>query len=155
MITIAERVFVPHPPDVVWSVLSDPHKVVGCIEGSQLGDYHEDGSFDARIAVRFAGIKVSFGARATLILEEEERTGRLEARGSDTRGSTRVQGYADYGVVPDGDGSFVTLEGRIEITGALASLVTTGAAIVVSRMTKSFTASLTATCAQLDGSDAR
>lgn len=62
MITIAERVFVPHPPDVVWNILSDPHKVVGCIEGSQLGEYHEDGSFDARIAVKFAGIKVSFGA---------------------------------------------------------------------------------------------
>jgi carbon monoxide dehydrogenase subunit G len=155
VITIAERVFVPHPPHVVWSVLSDPHKVVGCIEGSQLGDYHEDGSFDARIAVRFAGIKVSFGARASLALDEDERAGRLEARGSDGRGSTRVQGHADYAVVPEGDGSLVTLEGTIEISGALASLVTTGAGIVVSRMTKSFTESLTATCAQLDGSDAR
>lgn len=154
MITIAERVFVPHPPEAVWDVLSDPHQVVGCIDGSQLGDYHEDGSFDARIAVRFAGIKVSFGARAALALDEDQRTGRLEAQGGDSRGSTRVQGHADYAVVPEGEGSLVTLEGKIEISGALASLVTTGASIVVSRMTKSFTESLTKTCAQMQ-EDAR
>ncbi|WP_052207222.1 SRPBCC domain-containing protein [Sinomonas humi] len=153
MITIGERVFVPHPPEVVWSVLSDPHKVVGCIDGSELGEYHEDGSFDARIAVRFAGIKVSFGARANLVLDEVERTGRLEARGSDSRGSTRVHGHADYAVVPEGEGTVVTLEGKVEISGALASLVTTGASIVVSRMTKSFTSSLTATCAQMEESN--
>lgn len=58
-------------------------------------------------------------------------------------------------MAPDGQGSVVTLEGSIEINGALASLVTTGASIVVSRMTKSFTTSLAATCAQMDGSEAR
>ncbi|MFF1831351.1 SRPBCC domain-containing protein [Paenarthrobacter sp. NPDC058040] len=150
MITIAQRVSVPHPPELVWSILSDPHKVVGCIDGSRLGEFHDDGSFDALMAVRFAAIKVSFKARANLVLDEEARTGRLEAKGSDSRGSTRVQGHADYSVVADGDGSLVILEGQIDIGGALASLITTGASIVVDRMTKSFTESLIRTCATLD-----
>jgi carbon monoxide dehydrogenase subunit G len=150
VITIAQRVSVPHPPDIVWSILSDPHKVVGCIDGSRLGEFHDDGSFDAIMAVRFAAIKVSFKARANLVLDEDARTGRLEAKGSDNRGSTRVQGHAIYSVEPDANGSVVVLEGRVEIGGALASLITTGASIVVDRMTKSFTDSLTKTCAQLD-----
>ncbi|MFE4833612.1 SRPBCC domain-containing protein [Arthrobacter sp. NPDC056691] len=150
MITITQRVSVPHPPDVVWSVLSDPHKVVGCIDGSRLGEFHDDGSFDALMAVRFAAIKVSFKARANLVLDEDARTGRLEAKGSDSRGSTRVQGHADYSVQSAADGSVVILDGQIDIGGALASLITTGASIVVDRMTKSFSESLISTCARLD-----
>ncbi|WP_423183497.1 SRPBCC domain-containing protein [Arthrobacter sp. NyZ413] len=150
MITIAQRVSVPHPPDIVWSILSDPHKVVGCIDGSRLGEFHDDGSFDAVMAVRFAAIKVSFKARANLVLDEAGRTGRLEAAGGDSRGSTRVQGHADYSVQPAPDGSIVILDGQVDIGGALASLITTGASIVVDRMTKSFTESLISTCAQLD-----
>jgi carbon monoxide dehydrogenase subunit G len=150
LITITQRVSVPHPPDVVWSVLSDPHRVVECVEGSRLGEFHDDGSFDALMAVRFAAIKVSFKARANLVLDEGARTGRLEAKGSDSRGSTRVQGHADYSVLPAPDGSVVTLDGNVEIGGALASLITTGASIVVDRMTKSFTESLISTCARLD-----
>jgi carbon monoxide dehydrogenase subunit G len=150
LITIAQRVSIPHPPDIVWSVLSDPHKVVACIDGSRLGEFHDDGSFDALMAVRFAAIKVSFKARANLVLDESAQTGRLEAKGSDNRGSTRVQGHANYSVQPDPAGSVVILEGQIDIGGALASLITTGASIVVDRMTKSFTDSLTSTCARLD-----
>lgn len=150
VITISQRVSVPHPPDLVWSVLSDPHKVVSCIEGSRLGEFHDDGSFDALMAVRFAAIKVSFKARANLALDEGARTGRLEAKGSDSRGSTRVQGHADYIVQASPEGSLVLLDGQVDIGGALASLITTGASIVVDRMTKAFTESLISTCAQLD-----
>lgn len=150
MITIAERVHIPQSPDTVWRVLSDPSRVVSCIDGSELGEHHEDGSFDARIAVRFAAIRVGFGARANLELEEERRTGRLVARGSDSRGSTRVQGHARFEVSPDEEGSVVDLEGQIEVNGPLASLVTTGAVVVVERMTRSFAAQLAATCAELD-----
>lgn len=150
MITVAERVGVPHPPDIVWSVLSDPSRVVACIDGSELGQFHDDGSFDARIAVKFAAIKVGFGARATLDLDDDQRCGRLEARGSDTRGSTRVQGNAEFVVRPATDGSMVHINGAIQVSGQLASLVTTGAAVVVDRMTRSFTARLAAACAELD-----
>ncbi|MEP9381255.1 SRPBCC domain-containing protein [Nocardioides cheoyonin] len=151
MITISERVQVPHSPDLVWSVLSDPKRVVGCIEGSELGEYHEDGSFDARLAVKFAAIKVAFAARASLDLDEAARVGRLEAQGADARGSTRVKGHATFEVRPDGTGSVVDLDGNVDITGQLASLVTTGAAVVVARMTRSFAAELTATCDELAG----
>ena len=154
VITIAERVHVPHPPEIVWSVLSDPEKVVACIEGSQLGEYHDDGSFDAQIAVRFAAIRVAFKARGNLVLDEANRTGRLEARGADLRGSTRVHGHGAFGVTPNEQGSVVDIDGQLEVNGPLASLVTTGAAVVVERMKRSFATQLVAMCAVLDATPA-
>lgn len=150
MITIAERVAVPHPPQIVWEVLSDPATVVSCIDGSELGEQHEDGSFDARLAVKFAAIKVAFAALVSLELEEDERAGRMAARGADSRGSTRVQAHASFTVVPTSNGSEVILDGAVELNGQLASLITTGAAVVVDRMTRSFAEELTLTCAQRD-----
>lgn len=149
MITIAERVLVPYPPDLVWQVLSDPVKVVDCIEGSELKQYREDGSFDARLEVKFAAIKVGFRATGSVEYQEAEKTGRLSARGGDARGSTRVAGSATFSVVPEGDGTNVGLNGEVNITGQLASLVTTGATVVVNRMTKAFTERLSETCAAL------
>lgn len=148
MITINERVLIPYPPEVVWDVISDPARVVRCIEGSQLREFHDDGSFDARLAVKFAAIRVGFGARATLDLDEDQRIGRLRAQGSDTRGSTRVSGHADFAVRPETAGSTVDIDGTIELNGQLASLVTTGAAVVVARMTRNFAAQLTSVCAE-------
>lgn len=151
MITFAEHVLVPHPPAVVWSVLSDPEKVVTCVDGSRIGDYHDDGTFDAFLTVKFAGIKVAFKALATLTLDAEGLAGRLEGKGGDGRGSTRVTGGADFSVVPDGDGSIVTLDGSADVKGPLAGLVTTGASLVVSRMARSFTAKLITTCNEIAG----
>lgn len=150
MITIAERVAVPHPPKIVWEVLSDPAKVVACIDGSELGEQHDDGSFDARLTVRFAAIKVPFSARVTLDLDDAEHIGTLEAQGSDSRGSTRVQGQARFTVVAVEAGSEVVIDGDVDITGQLASLITTGATVVVDRMTRSFADELTQACAEQD-----
>lgn len=150
MITIAERIRVPHSPEIVWQVLSDPATVVSCIDGSELGAQHDDGTFDARLAVKFAAIKVAFAARIALDLDDAERVGRMEARGADSRGSTRVQGDATFSVVPVGTASDVVLDGTIELNGQLAALVTTGAAVVVDRMTRVFAEKLTEKCAELD-----
>lgn len=152
MITIAERIFVPHAPEVVWGVLSDPATVVSCIDGSELGERHDDGTFDARLVVKFAAIRVSFAARVSLELEEAERVGRMEARGADGRGSTRVETNATFLVVPAAAGSEVVLDGVVELNGQLAALVTTGATVVVDRMTRSFAERLSATCAARDPS---
>ncbi|MGH8938530.1 MAG: SRPBCC domain-containing protein, partial [Actinomycetes bacterium] len=140
----------PHPAKIVWEVLSDPAKVVACIDGSELGDQHDDGSFDAKLTVRFAAIKVPFSARVTLDLDDVEHIGTLVAHGSDSRGSTRVQSLACFTVAAVGAGSEVVIDGDVDITGQLASLITTGANVVVDRMTRSFAEELTQACAEQD-----
>ena len=56
MIEINERIDVPSTPSTVWQILSDPHAVVDCVPGAALGEAQEDGSFDAKLVVKFVTV---------------------------------------------------------------------------------------------------
>jgi carbon monoxide dehydrogenase subunit G len=148
VITVKEEIAVPSPRARVWAVVSNPADVVSCISGAELGEAHEDGSFDGALVVRFGAIRVRFAARIALDLDEPEFEGRLTARGGDGQGATRFRGDATFRVVEDeaAGGSLVLMNGEVTLTGKLASLVESGAGVVISRMTKDFTAKLIAKC---------
>jgi carbon monoxide dehydrogenase subunit G len=148
LISIAEEIFVPSPPDKVWAVVSDPSAVVSCIQGAELGAVHEDGSFDGTLVVKFGALRVKFAALVSLELAEAEQEGRLLARGRDGQGATRFNGGATFRVAPDKDPghSLVAMSGEVNLNGKLASLVESGAGAVVSRMTKEFSAALIERC---------
>jgi carbon monoxide dehydrogenase subunit G len=153
LISIAEEISVPSPPDKVWTVVSDPSAVVSCIAGAELGPAHDDGSFDGTLVVKFSALRVKFAARLALDLDETEHEGRLSARGRDGQGATRFSGGATFRVAQDQDPGhcLVTMAGEVNLTGKLASLIESGAGAVVSRMTKEFSASLIELCAGPDG----
>lgn len=155
MITVKEEIAVPSPRARVWTVVSNPADVVSCISGAELGEAHEDGSFDGALVVRFGAIRVRFAARIALELDEPEFEGRLTARGGDGQGATRFRGEATFRVVEDeaAGGSLVLMNGEVTLTGKLASLVESGAGVVISRMTKDFTAKLIAKCAAGEAAD--
>lgn len=150
MITIKEEIDVPSPRGRVWEVVSSPSDVVSCISGAELGAAHDDGSFDGALVVKFGAIRVRFAARIRLELDEPESEGRLTARGGDGQGATRFRGDATFRVV-DGaaaGSARVLMNGEVTLTGKLASLVESGAGVVISRMTKDFSAKLVAKCAE-------
>jgi uncharacterized protein len=149
LISIAENIAVPSLPGQVWEVISDPSQVVSCISGAELGDRHEDGSFDGTLVVRFGGVRVKFTAQVSLELDEAELTGRLSARGRDGQAATRFTAEATFRVEQGGgaEDALVSMDGEVRLTGKLASLIESGAGIVVSRMTKEFTTRLTERCA--------
>ena len=150
MISVQEEIAVPSPRSRVWDVVSNPSDVVSCIAGAELGAAHDDGSFDGALVVRFGAIRVRFAARITLELNPAEFEGRLSARGGDGQGATRFQGGATFRVVedPTAGGSQVIMDGEVTLRGKLASIVESGAGVVVSRMTKDFTARLIALCGE-------
>jgi carbon monoxide dehydrogenase subunit G len=149
LIAIAEEISVPSPPDRVWTVVSDPRAVVSCIAGAGLGAVHDDGSFDGTLLVKFGALRVKFAAVLSLELTEADLEGRLSARGKDGQGATRFNGSATFRVTPDADPgrSLVTMAGEVNLSGKLASLIESGAGVVVSRMTKEFSAALIERCA--------
>ncbi|MGH8647992.1 MAG: SRPBCC domain-containing protein, partial [Burkholderiales bacterium] len=144
-----ERIEVPSAPRTVWSVLSDPHEVVGCVPGAALGAEQEDGSFDATLTVKFGPAKVAFRARVALELDEAAMSGRVLARGRDDKGGTRIRSNLTFKVEERAEpaGSVIPIEAQVEIAGKLASLVEGGATLVVKRMTREFTERLAARCA--------
>jgi carbon monoxide dehydrogenase subunit G len=149
VLTIEEGIAVPAPPARVWAVVSDPAEVVSCIGGAELGESHDDGSFDGTLVVKFGAVRVRFGARLTLELDESVHEGRLSARGRDGQGATRFTAAATFHVVeePQTGGSRVQVAGEITLAGKLASLIESGAGAVVARMTRDFSAELVRRCA--------
>ena len=147
MIEVQEQFDVPAAPRTVWGMLSDPAAVVGCVEGAALGDKYEDGSFDGSIMVKFGPAKVKFNARLTLELDEANMVGTVMSKGKDTVGGTRVKSTLTFKVQDlEGGGSTVPITGEVEVTGKLASLVETGAKLVVKRMTADFAKKLAEHC---------
>lgn len=146
MIEVNERIEVPAAPGAVWALLSDPRAVADCVEGAELGELQEDGSYDAKLVVKFGPAKVSFRTRFTLELDPAAMTGRVESRGKDNQGGTRVKATMNFQVV-EGEApgsSVIPIAAQVEISGKLASLVEGGAGIVVKRMTTDFTERLAA-----------
>jgi carbon monoxide dehydrogenase subunit G len=151
MIEISERIEVAAPPSAVWAILSDPHAVVECLPGASLGEAHDDGSFDATMVVKFGPAKVTFQARVALELDEAARSGQVTSRGKDNQGGTRVRASMNFKAMEQSEppGTVIPIDAEVEITGRLASVVESGAKIVVKRMTAEFTERLAARCRDL------
>jgi uncharacterized protein len=149
VIEIDEEIAVPVPVDRAWSVLADPHAVVGCVKGAEIVRENADGSYDGRLVVQFGPMRVGFAARVSLELDAPEMSGRITARGRDQHGATRMSTAATFAVGPAGNGtsSTVRLQGAVTLTGALASTMEAGASSVVRRMTTDFTENLIVLCA--------
>jgi carbon monoxide dehydrogenase subunit G len=146
MIEVSERIEVAAPPQAVWEILSDPRAVVACVDGASLGERHEDGSYDAGLTVKFGPAKVTFRARFTLELDAAARAGKVASRGKDNQGGTRIKAGMAFRVVegPAPGSSAVPIDAQVEIGGKLASLVESGANVVVKRLTKDFSERLAA-----------
>jgi uncharacterized protein len=150
VIEISERVEVPAAPRIVWDVLSDPRAVVDCVPGAKLGDRLEDGSYDTTLTVRFGPTKVTFRAKVALELDGTAMIGRVSSRGRDDQGGTRVKTAMTFQVVAGQapGSSLVPIDAQVEISGRLAWVVESGAALVVKRMTGEFTERLAERCAK-------
>ena len=149
MIEVNELVEVHAAPQTVWEVLSNPRAVVECVEGAALGDQLEDGSYDATLLVKFGPARVSFKAKVAVEYDAAGRSGSVLAKGKDSIGGTRVQSVMKFSVSGQNDPpvSAVPISAEVEISGKLASLIETGANLVVKRMVGEFTEKLAARCA--------
>lgn len=148
MIEVNERIEVSADPRAVWEVLSNPRAVVECVDGATLGEQQEDGSYDATLVVKFGPARVSFKAKVALELDAATMTGSVLAKGKDGIGGTRVQSKMKFSVVgqPEQQATAVPISAEVEISGKLASLIETGANLVVKRMVGDFTERLAARC---------
>lgn len=146
MIEIDERFDVAASPARVWEVLSDRNAVVECVPGASIEGQHDDGSFDARLTVKFGPTRISFLTKAVLVLNDAAHTGRLSATGKENAGGTRMVAAATFAVSPQGDGSAVSVQSAVEVVGRLASVIEGGADIVARRMSAEFAERLAERC---------
>jgi carbon monoxide dehydrogenase subunit G len=156
MVEVNEQIAVPSAPSTVWGLLSNPHAVVDCVPGAALGEEHEDGSFDSSVTIKFGPAKVAFHARVALELDAAAMVGHVTSRGKDNQGGTRFRASMTFRVVEQAEepGSIIHIEAKVEISGRLATLVESGAGLVVKRMTAEFSERLAERCAGLSAAQA-
>ena len=149
MLSVDERIEVASTPQNVWAILSDPNSVVECVQGAALGEKQPDGSFDATMTVKFGPAKVAFNANVMLALDAANKSGSVTARGKDTKGGTKFRTTMHFKV--EGQDaqpqSVVPIKAEVDISGRLASMIETGASLVIKRMTADFAQKLAARCA--------
>jgi len=152
MIEVNEAIDVPSDPKTVWALLSDPRAVVECVSGASLGEQQEDGSYDAGITVKFGPAKVAFRAKVEIEYDHADLSGKVRSRGKDNQGGARFNTTMAFKVREreEAAGSSIDIKAEVEISGRLASLIETGASMVVKRMTKEFSEQLAARCASVD-----
>ena len=151
MISVDERIEVASTPHDVWAILSDPNAVVECVEGATLGDKRDDGSFDAKLTVKFGPAKIAFNANVVLDLDAANKSGSVTARGKDSISGTKFSTNMQFKVEgadtpPDNAMSVIPIKAECEITGRLSSLIESGANLVIKRMTASFAQKLAERC---------
>jgi len=150
MIEVNETIEVAADPKTVWTLLSDPHAVVECVSGATLGEKNAEGVYDAGIVVKFGPAKVAFNAKVEIEYHEPEMSGKVISRGKDKQGGARFTTTMNFKVseqAQGGTGSSIAIKAEVDIAGRLASLIETGANMVVKRMTKEFSEQLAARCA--------
>ena len=151
MIEVNERIEVPSTPQAVWAILSDPSAVVKCVEGAVLGEKQEDGSFNAKMAVKFGPAKISFNANVLVEYDEANQSGNVTARGKDgisgTKFNTTMQFKVEGQDTPtDNVMTVVPIKAACELNGRLAHLIESGATMVIKRMTAGFAEKLAEKC---------
>ena len=148
MIEVNERIEVASSPQAVWAILSDPSAVVECVEGATLGDKQDDGSFNAKMVVKFGPARVSFAANVLVEYDEANKSGSVTARGKDGISGTKFKTAMQFKLEGQDTPplSAIPIKAECELSGRLAHLIESGANLVIKRMTASFVEKLAEKC---------
>ncbi|WP_328498473.1 SRPBCC family protein [Streptomyces sp. NBC_00414] len=108
------------PPGEAWDVLTDVERIAPCMPGAQLTGV-DGNAYNGVVKVKVGPMTVQY--KGVVSFEEKDEAGRtavLHARGRDTRGQGNADAWVTARLVPDGDGTRVTVDTRLTITGRVA-----------------------------------
>jgi carbon monoxide dehydrogenase subunit G len=108
------------PPDQAWSLLTDVERIAPCMPGAQLTGVDGD-TYNGVVKVKVGPMTVQYkGVVSFEEKDDEARTAVLHARGRDTRGQGNADARVTARLVQDGDGTRVTVDTHLTITGRIA-----------------------------------
>jgi carbon monoxide dehydrogenase subunit G len=108
------------PVDQAWSVLTDLERIAPCLPGAQLQEVEGD-EYRGIVKVKVGPITAQYKGTATF-LEQDEANHKavIRAEGRDTRGQGNANATVTATLVPEGDGTHVTVVTDLTITGKVA-----------------------------------
>ncbi len=123
---INEVITVSRDPNSVWALFRDIPGLAQCLPGAELTEEKGDGVYAGRVVVKLGPMTQTFEGEATVQSDDEARSGRVDGHGVDRRGGSRGQIKVSFKVEPHADGSQVTLDASVILSGAAAQFGRTG-----------------------------
>jgi uncharacterized protein len=108
---------VPSDLDTTFATLTDLEKVAPCLPGATLEEVDGD-TYSGKVKVKVGPVQVTYKGTARLAEKDEEnKRGRIEAKGKETRGAGTASADVVAELVADGDGTLVKVVTDLNITG--------------------------------------
>jgi carbon monoxide dehydrogenase subunit G len=114
------HVVVDAPPDEVFALLNDVERVAGCLPGAAL-EGGDGETYTGGVKVRVGPISAAYtGTVRFLETDKDRRYLRLQARGTDTKGSGDAEAQVELTVEEAASGSVLRLRTDLLIRGKIA-----------------------------------
>ncbi len=123
---ITHEFSVSRPLQTVWDFFQNVPEVAQCMPGADLTADHGDGSYAGKVSVKLGPLSATFEGQAKVSSDSATRTGTIDGKGADRRGGSRGSVKVRYAMVPDGDGTRVTVDADITLSGAAAQFGRSG-----------------------------
>jgi uncharacterized protein len=108
---------VPSDLETTFATLTDLEKVAPCLPGATLEEVDGD-TYSGKVKVKVGPVQVTYKGTARLAEKDEEnKRGRIEAKGKETRGAGTASADVVAELVADGDGTLVKVVTDLNITG--------------------------------------
>jgi uncharacterized protein len=137
---------VPAPVDAVWAYMLDVERVAPCMPGAELTEVVDDRNWKGKVTVKVGPVSMSFLGTVTM-KERDDAAKRvvLQADGRDARGKGAANATVTARMEPAGEGTKVSIDADLTITGAAAQYARGGMIQDISgRLTREFASCLQA-----------
>jgi uncharacterized protein len=141
---------VPLPPAQAWTVLMDIRRVAPCMPGAELTDVVDEKNYKGKVAVRLGPVALAFSGLVTFEeIDNANRTARVKAQGSDSKGRGGANAVASFRVeeAPAGGSKIVvhtdlTLSGSVAQYGRGVGMIQTTAAQIIGQFANNLKAQI-------------
>ncbi|HZP30635.1 MAG TPA: SRPBCC family protein [Acidimicrobiia bacterium] len=139
---IEDQFRVAVPFEQAWNVLLDVERIAPCMPGAQLQEVEGD-EYRGIVKVKVGPITAQYKGAARIV-EADQASGRvvIKAEGRDTRGQGNASATVTATLVSDGDGTQVTIDTDLNVTGKVAQFGRGVMADVSSKLLGQFVQSL-------------
>jgi hypothetical protein len=108
------------PVERAWAVLTDLERIAPCMPGAQLQEIEGD-EYRGVVKIKVGPITAQYKGQATFLERDEAKhVAVLRAEGRETRGQGNANATIMATLVPDGDGTAVSVLTELVVTGRVA-----------------------------------
>ena len=108
------------PVDDAWRVLLDIERIAPCMPGAELQEVEGD-EYRGVVKVKVGPITAQYkGVAKFAEVDEAAHRAVIDAQGRDTRGQGNAKATITMALTPDGDGTEVSIENDVTVTGKVA-----------------------------------